>query len=117
MAYGSPDVYHQPEEFGLAQVADIDYSTGSYEFDMRVVWRHTDTGVLYTARDSGCSCPSPFEDYMSIEQLERASLAELRAEVEAEARDREYGTPNITMTEGNDFLRAVETAQTTTKVG
>lgn len=81
MGYDDPDVYHQPEKFGLEQVTEIDYSDGSYCFDTRVVWRHKETGKLYTARDSGCSCPSPFESYNSIESLSPFNLEELENEV------------------------------------
>jgi hypothetical protein len=41
----------------------------AYSFDERVVARDTQTGEWFTARDSGCSCPTPFEDYTSREDL------------------------------------------------
>jgi hypothetical protein len=75
------DVYYDPREFGLEQVAQIDYSSGHYEYDYRVVWRHLETGQLYTARDSGCSCPSPFEDYDALDKLETFSLSTIEDEV------------------------------------
>lgn len=34
----------------------------SYEFDEASVWQHEDTRDLIIAADSGCSCPTPFED-------------------------------------------------------
>jgi len=34
----------------------------SYEFDILCFWVTKD-GRVYTAQDSGCSCPTPFEDY------------------------------------------------------
>jgi hypothetical protein len=73
-------IYGQPENYGLEEVAELSLSDEPYEFDIRVVWRHEETGVLYTARDSGCSCPSPFEDYTSIDQLDRVNYTELRDE-------------------------------------
>lgn len=79
------DVYNYPEDHGLEIVAEIDYSTGSYEYDLRVVWRHRETGKLYTAQDSGCSCPSPFEAYTSVESLEPFRLSV----IEEEVRDRQ----------------------------
>lgn len=106
MSYGKPDVYYQPEHFGLTQVAEIDYSTGSYEFDLRVIWRH-EGGALYTARDAGCSCPSPFEDYQSLESLDRFDISVIEAEVKAETRqdDRTWG--GITSSEAQSFLMQV----------
>ena len=64
------NVYYDPQDYGLQEVAEISYTDGAYEFDLRVVWGHKETGKLYTARDSGCSCPSPFEDYRSLEALD-----------------------------------------------
>lgn len=67
------DVYYNPEHFGLQIVYERNFSRASYEFDIRVVWKD-DQGFLYTARDAGCSCPSPFENYTSIHDLERVPL-------------------------------------------
>jgi hypothetical protein len=53
-------VYYSPADFGLEIVAEID-NDEPYEFDMVVVWRDVD-GRLWGAHDSGCSCPTPFED-------------------------------------------------------
>ncbi len=57
------DIYYEPGAFGLEQVAMIDFSSGSYEFNYLVAWRHTETGRIGWASDYGCSCPSPFEGY------------------------------------------------------
>lgn len=97
-----PNPYYNPGDMGLNVVAEIEYSTGSYEFDTRVVWADAD-GNLYTARDAGCSCPTPFEDYAPIEKLERVDLESLRSEVHAEDR-------NTTSSERLDFLAAVRRA-------
>lgn len=75
------NVYYDPEDFGLKVIGEVDYNEG-YEFDKRVVWRHKESGKLYTARDAGCSCASPFEDYDKLEDLdELADMAALREEV------------------------------------
>ncbi len=62
------NLYYNPEKYGLRVVAQIDYSDGSYQFDYRVVWADKD-GALWTARDSGCSCPSPFESTDELDRL------------------------------------------------
>jgi len=71
-----------PERHGLQIIADVEWSSGSYEFDQTVVWQHLETGQLYIASDSGCSCPSPFESYDSIADLDKTTvhgaLTELR---------------------------------------
>lgn len=75
------NVYYSPEEFGLEVVGEIEFSDGDYQFDTRVIWKHS-SGKLYTARDSGCSCPSPFEEYNKLEDLdELTDLGELEREV------------------------------------
>jgi hypothetical protein len=62
------NVYYHPEIHGLERVSEVDYSDGCYQFDLRVVWKDS-KGRLWTARDSGCSCPSPFEDTTELERL------------------------------------------------
>jgi len=106
MGYGSPDPYYQPEKFDLVPVAEIDYSDGNYCFDIRVVWKHS-SGDFYTMRDSGCSCPSPFEDYTKLEDLEEFDLGALEAEV-SEEKSSKWG--NRTDLEFADFLREVREA-------
>lgn len=91
MGYYNPDVYYQPELLDLEPLGEIDFSDGCYQFDIRVVWKHKPTGRLLTARDSGCSCPSPFEDYGSIEQLDGFDLSSLESEL-ASARNGSYYT-------------------------
>lgn len=52
--------YDKPERYGLEIVYE-DEQEGGYKFDKFVVWRSIN-GSLFYATDSGCSCPSPFED-------------------------------------------------------
>ena len=68
MSYDYPDVYMQAEKFGLSIVGELDDPFADYSFVMLVVWQHED-GRLFYATDSGCSCPSPFEDFHSIDSL------------------------------------------------
>ena len=56
------NIYYSPEKYGLSAFAEFEYSDGCYQFDTRVVWKDKQ-GQLWTARDSGCSCPTPFEGY------------------------------------------------------
>lgn len=43
-------------------VTEVQWGEADYNFDLTRVYRHTETGELFYAEDSGCSCPSPFED-------------------------------------------------------
>lgn len=67
------NIYYTPEAFGLQQIGEAEFSSGSYEFDTTVVWRDVETGEFFYAEDSGCSCPTPFEshDRTTITKIER----------------------------------------------
>lgn len=106
MGYEMHDVYYQPEKFGLTPVAEIDYSSGSYEFDIRVVWQHS-SGLLFTARDSGCSCPSPFEYVTSLEKVDLFDYDEVEQEV---AQEMEHSWNDVTPLSAANFLNKVRLA-------
>lgn len=59
--------YHHPEATGLTVVKIIEDPDASYSFETIALWRNADGDLLY-AEDSGCSCPSPFED-ATLKQL------------------------------------------------
>ncbi len=68
------NVYSDPEYLGLEIIEALDEEGLGYEFNTLCVWKDKE-GNLYFATDSGCSCPSPFEDYNSIDSLERITKA------------------------------------------
>lgn len=86
MSYYEKNPYYSPEAFGLKLETQLDMTKFDYSFDYRVIWSD-DSGQIYTAYDSGCSCPTPFEDYDSIDKLDKVpqdvSWTELRQEAEA----------------------------------
>jgi len=82
------NVYYDPEKFGLTQVGALDYSDGAYQFDLTVVWVDV-SGQLYYADDSGCSCPSPFED-TGINDLTKATVSSLRDHLRGRIKE-QYG--------------------------
>lgn len=55
---GAEIYYRNPD--GFAIIADEDVAD-MYEFDQVLVVR-APNGTLWAAHDSGCSCPTPFED-------------------------------------------------------
>lgn len=55
------NIYYDPEKFGLTTVGSVEWRPCSYEFDFTVVWKQG--GKYLTGSDSGCSCPTPFEDH------------------------------------------------------
>lgn len=63
--WGEANVYDEPQNCGLKIVAQAQAEMG-YEFDMIVCFADIKTGSLWLAHDSGCSCPTPFEDTHSF---------------------------------------------------
>ena len=68
------------EDVKLEQLGQIDWSSGSYEFDYTTVWRYEvegdqsdpDRDVKWKyvwAEDAGCSCPEPYESIGELSQL------------------------------------------------
>lgn len=76
------NVYYDPAKFGLTTIGEIDWSSGSYEFDLTVVWKREADNKFVYAEHCGCSCPAPFED-IGIEDLtvlrKRGGLADFKA--------------------------------------
>jgi hypothetical protein len=93
-------MYYNPDHYGLEIAAQIDFSTGIYCFDYRIIWKELKPGRFFTARDSGCSCPSPFENYHKVEDLQVANFQELIEEARTEQKDcrraKWYDGDNIT---------------------
>ena len=75
MGYSTPDLYNQPEQFGLKIVGSVEWQEPCYSFDTTVVWEGLDeSGVIYyVASDAGCSCPSPFDGLTSLDKVDFAS--------------------------------------------
>lgn len=82
------NVYYHPERYGLRSVAEFELSEPSYSFDTLAVWKG-DKG-LYLATDSGCSCPSPFENYNGIEDLTGPLTVDQAVEESKSIRKRSY---------------------------
>lgn len=55
--------YYDPAKLGLVILAQMDEPNLSYQFNQFVVWQHIASGRVFYAQDSGCSCPTPFEDF------------------------------------------------------
>jgi hypothetical protein len=62
------DPYCNPRAYGLVIVADVSWDDEPYQFNMSVVWKREFDGQFFIDSDSGCSCPSPFEN-SSMETL------------------------------------------------
>lgn len=70
------DVYYHPENYGLTTVGEVSWSNESYQFDLTGVW--TKDSQLYWASDSGCSCPTPFENFHRMDDLLTGTFSDLQ---------------------------------------
>jgi hypothetical protein len=78
------NVYYNPASWGMEIFAELDNPNLSYEYETLIVLKHVESGKFYWAHDSGCSCPTPFEDYNKIEDLSvlnRQTFGEFEHEV------------------------------------
>ncbi len=60
--------YYDNEKLGL-EIISFDQPDLSYEYNTLCFWATKD-GKVYSASDSGCSCPTPFEDAHARETYE-----------------------------------------------
>jgi hypothetical protein len=60
--------YYNPEKLDL-EMSSYNDPNLSYEFNTLCFWA-TKNGQIYSASDSGCSCPTPFENYEGYTQKE-----------------------------------------------
>lgn len=63
------NVYYNPEASGLTLIGELEDENANYSYDTLIVIRDDVTGNLYAAHDSGCSCPTPFEDVRSFSDM------------------------------------------------
>lgn len=91
MGYYNKDLYTNPESFGLQMVGEIDLDVPDYSFDILAVLYNPVRKNFYIISDSGCSCPAPFEAYISVAAAGRTytaheAVAAIRHEVQGRSR-------------------------------
>lgn len=57
------NVYYDPEKCGLSIVGVLDQDGLDYEFNTFLVVEETQSKRLFYCQSSGCSCPTPFEEF------------------------------------------------------
>lgn len=57
------NVYSHPENVGLELIGALDEPDLSYEYNTLIAVNHKESGRVFWASNSGCSCPTPFEDF------------------------------------------------------
>jgi hypothetical protein len=70
------DTNEKANNAGLIRIGDLDEPDLTFEFHQLVVLKHEPTGRLFYAEDSGCSCPTPFED-VSFSGPEDTTMTEI----------------------------------------
>ena len=104
------DLYDSPAKFDLTIIGSADKDElWSYGFDMFVVWQHLN-GRVYWAADSGCSCPSPFRYYSSLDKATCGTTQECDQALLEWATDDENGedhTCDASVTQLRDKIAAL----------
>ena len=78
------NVLYSPEACGLRLIGELEDGNAFYTFDTIIVVQDIESGRVYAAHDAGCSCPTPFEDFHSFDDLTEIRTAdELRAFIKA----------------------------------
>ena len=67
------NIYYNPEKCGLRIISVFDEPGLSYEYDTTLVLQDICSGKFYTVRDSGCSCPTPFENIHNFSDMQEIS--------------------------------------------
>lgn len=104
------NIYYSPEKYGLTSVKDVEWRDEGYEFCLTALWKSQE-GRFFVASDSGCSCPSPFEDYSSVDQLaEVKSLGDLLAHIKQASEDH-YFNYDATTAQRAELVSAYQEAR------
>lgn len=97
--------YYNPEKHELEKVAEADLSEPNYSFDILVAWR--DEKGYYLGTDSGCSCPTPFEDYIGRQDMTGPLTAEQAREESISLKKNSYD-PEYDNEAFDKFLEAIK---------
>lgn len=54
---------------GFTFIGEMEWANESYSFDMTGVWQRDSDLTLWTADDTGCSCPAPWDMTHQFERL------------------------------------------------
>ena len=105
--------YYNPQELEL-ELISFDEPDLSYEYNTLCFWATKD-GQIYSASDSGCSCPTPFEEYdvptteELLPLLERVGTVEQAESIFESWTDRGYGNklPNSDKQELVNWVKSI----------
>jgi hypothetical protein len=84
------NIYNNPDKFGMVVLDTVYLSEPDYSFDMLAIWKN-ESGQYFLGTDSGCSCPSPFENFYGIDDLTGPLTAEQAIEEATSLWSNSYG--------------------------
>lgn len=99
--------FYSPEKLNLT-LFSFDEPGLCYEYNTLCFWEYN--GQIYTAEDSGCSCPTPFENYSGentervLTKLDRVGSVE-QALSTFDSWNKDYnGRPFMSITDRNELI-------------
>lgn len=93
-----PNIQDEPEVCGLLPIDDLHDPNASYSFDTVMAFRDLESGGIYLAHSSGCSCPHPFEEYQRM-----ADLIHVRTVEEARSKVQSWGDHGYDRDDGGRY--------------
>ena len=54
---------------GFTKLDEIEWDNESYAFNITGIWVRDEDGTVWYADDSGCSCPTPWENTTELQRL------------------------------------------------
>lgn len=110
-SYRGPNPASDPAICGLAIIDDLEQPDLSYEYNTIIAWRDLATGKVYIAADSGCSCPTPFEQIAKLSDLTLVvNTLDAQAFVRGENHERYNGEPAFPLRDVMRFLSKIDAA-------
>lgn len=109
--YAAPNPEQNPQACGLELIDSLDQPDLSYAYNSIIALRDLETGKVYLAADSGCSCPKPFEEFKKLSDLTHVTnTLDAQAFVSNENHERYNGDPAFPLLDVLRFLAKIDAA-------
>lgn len=95
---------------GFTKLDEIEWDNESYSFNITGIWVKDDDGTVWTADDSGCSCPTPWEDLDTLERLFSIDPLVERYKRQTATDESGYRYGSVNLNEWESFKAKVEGA-------
>jgi len=102
--------YSYDQFVGFTKLDEIEWDNESYEFNLTGIWVRNSDGTLWTADDSGCSCPTPWENTTRLERLFSIEPLVERYKRQTSTDETGYRYGSINLSEWDSFKSTVEQA-------